>query len=149
MLHNYWLGIMALAFAAAIALWIVLVFRADSHPGKGQQEQPTREVMGGEFVATEGGRQLMPHFGDPVEPLGGLTEQAAGTAEPGQAAPQVAVPEQSPQAAVPAQGGRAPAAHGQPAASVPAQGQAPQGEQAQLAASRSRSGRRWPFGSRR
>ena len=31
-IHNYWLGIMALAFVIAIVAWISLVFYADRHP---------------------------------------------------------------------------------------------------------------------
>jgi hypothetical protein len=143
MLHNYWLGIMAVAFALALALWIVLVFNADRHPGGRQQEHhPMREVMGGEFVAKEGGRQLVPHFGEPLEPFDEPAQPPAQTgdeaAPAGQAEPQVTVPEQSRR--VPSQ---------PEAASVPAQSAAPEGEQAEPATSGSRSGRRWPFGSRR
>lgn len=64
---NYWLGIMAVAFAAAMALWIGLVFRADrQRPGPPQESSPHREVVGGTFQAREGGRQLIP---DPETPL--------------------------------------------------------------------------------
>jgi len=66
---NYWLGIMALAFAAALALWIVLVFRAERLPPRPPQEStPHREVIGGTFDAREGGRQVMPHPGAPLVP---------------------------------------------------------------------------------
>jgi hypothetical protein len=65
-IHNYWLGIMALAFALALAAWIGLVFYANRHPGgKAQESWPHRDVIGGSFAAREGGRQVMP---DPLEP---------------------------------------------------------------------------------
>ncbi len=64
---NYWLGIMALAFAAALAVWIVVVFRADRNPSRRAQDStPHREVIGGAFEAREGGRQLMPDPGTPL-----------------------------------------------------------------------------------
>jgi hypothetical protein len=60
-IHNYWLGIMALAFAIAMAVWIALVFLADRHPGgKAQESWPHRDVIGGAFAAREGGRQVTP-----------------------------------------------------------------------------------------
>jgi hypothetical protein len=66
---NYWLGIMAVAFAAALALWIALVFRAERlRPRPPQESTPHREVIGGAFDAREGGRQVMPHPGAPLEP---------------------------------------------------------------------------------
>jgi hypothetical protein len=95
---NYWLGIMALAFAAALALWIVLVFRAERLPPRPPQEStPHREVIGGTFDAREGGRQVMPHPGAPLVPEAGNDVsrqggQAAGQ-EAGHAADRV-VPEQ-------------------------------------------------------
>ena len=65
-IHNYWLGIMALSFALAVTLWILLVFNASRHPGgKRQESWPHRDVIGGSFSAREGGRQVMP---DPVRP---------------------------------------------------------------------------------
>ncbi len=69
-IHNYWLGIMALAFTLAIVAWIALVFYADRHPVGKVREPPRRgEVMGGSFTATEGGRQVMPEPGkEPVVP---------------------------------------------------------------------------------
>jgi hypothetical protein len=64
---NYWLGIMAVALAATLALWIGLVFRADrQRPRPPQESGPHREVIGGAFMAREGGRQVMP---DPEAPL--------------------------------------------------------------------------------
>ena len=58
---NYWLGIMALAFVIAIAVWISLVFWANRHPGGQIQEPwPRRDVIGGAFSAREGGRQVTP-----------------------------------------------------------------------------------------
>lgn len=68
---NYWLGIMAAAFAVALTAWIALVFMADrQRPRQPQESMPHREVIGGEFEAREGGRQLMPHPGDPSAPPG-------------------------------------------------------------------------------
>jgi len=69
MVANYWLGIMAVAFAAALALWIALVFRADRHrPGPPQESEPHRDVIGGAFAAREGGRQVMPDPRAPIVP---------------------------------------------------------------------------------
>ncbi len=67
---NYWLGIMAVAFAAAMAAWITLVFRAGRHaPHRPPPESgPHREVVGGAFDAREGGRQVMPDPGSPLVP---------------------------------------------------------------------------------
>ena len=66
---NYWLAIMAVAFAAALALWIVLVFRADKpRPGPPQDSTPRREVIGGAFTARQGGRQVMPDPGASLVP---------------------------------------------------------------------------------
>jgi hypothetical protein len=60
-IHNYWLGIMALAFALAVTTWIGLVFWAGRHPGgQAQESWPHRDVMGGAFSAKEGGRQVAP-----------------------------------------------------------------------------------------
>lgn len=60
-IHNYWLGIMALAFALAVTTWISLVFWANRHPGgKAQESWPHRDVMGGSFSAMQGGRQVTP-----------------------------------------------------------------------------------------
>jgi len=64
---NYWLGIMAVAFAAVLALWIGLVFRAERlRPGRPHESSPHRDVIGGAFAAREGGRQVMPDPGAPV-----------------------------------------------------------------------------------
>ena len=68
-IHNYWLGIMALSFTVALAIWITLVFLADRHPGgKAQESWPHRDVMGGAFAAREGGRQVTPDPRTPPEP---------------------------------------------------------------------------------
>lgn len=65
----YWLGIMAIAFAAAMALWITLVFRAGREvPRRPQESEPHREVIGGTFEARAGGRQVMPDPGVPLVP---------------------------------------------------------------------------------
>lgn len=80
-IHNYWLGIMALAFALAMVAWIGLVFLADRHPHGFQQDTTERrEVAGGSFVARDGGRQVVP---DPREPM---QEPSAGDREPEPAA---------------------------------------------------------------
>ncbi|HEX6933740.1 MAG TPA: hypothetical protein VF162_16460 [Streptosporangiaceae bacterium] len=72
---NYWLGIMAVAFAGAMALWITVVFRAGRNVPHHQQPEsgPHREVMGGSFDAREGGRQVMPDPGAPLAPENGKT----------------------------------------------------------------------------
>ncbi len=79
---NYWLGIMAVAFAAAMALWITLVFRAGRSKPHQQQPQagPHREVIGGAFDAREGGRQVMPDPGAPLVPETDRTE-SPGTSQ--------------------------------------------------------------------
>jgi hypothetical protein len=60
-IHNYWLGIMAVAFVLALVLWISLVFYAERHPGgQAQEHRPRGEVTGGSFIAAEGGRQVTP-----------------------------------------------------------------------------------------
>src|SRR5215469_10469886 len=91
-IHNYWLGIMALAFA--LATWISLVFLASRHPGgKAQESWPHREVIGGAFSAREGGRQVTPDPRVPPE-----AESEAGTQERVPARPPA--PRQSPETGV-------------------------------------------------
>src|SRR5262245_56462167 len=64
---NYWLPIMAVAFAGAVAVWITLVFRAGSKiPDRPEVPLPPREIVGGAFEARRGGRQVRP---DPREPI--------------------------------------------------------------------------------
>jgi hypothetical protein len=64
---NYWLGIMAVAFAGALTVWILLVFRASRKiPDRPEVPLPPREIIGGAFEARRGGRQVMP---DPFEPI--------------------------------------------------------------------------------
>jgi hypothetical protein len=64
---NYWLGIMAVAFAGAMTVWIVLVFWAGRNPpDRPEDPLPPREIIGGTFEARRGGRQVMP---DPREPI--------------------------------------------------------------------------------
>jgi hypothetical protein len=64
---NYWLPIMAVAFAGALAVWIALVFRAGRKiPDRPEVPLPPREIIGGSFEARRGGRQVMP---DPFEPI--------------------------------------------------------------------------------
>ncbi|HVB45144.1 MAG TPA: hypothetical protein VNF47_20910 [Streptosporangiaceae bacterium] len=79
-MQNYWIGIMAIAFALALVLWLTLVFRANRHPhGMGQGTSPRREVLGGSFEAREGGRQVMP---DPNTPLTRLTQSGNTEEQP-------------------------------------------------------------------
>ena len=67
MMPAYWLGIFALVVAIALAVWITLVLQADRKaPEKPQAEPPPREIVGGIFQASRGGRQLMP---DPNESI--------------------------------------------------------------------------------
>jgi hypothetical protein len=62
-----WLAVMAICLAAALAVWLTLVFLADrSQAGRPQENSPHREVVGGTFEARRGGRQVMP---DPTEPI--------------------------------------------------------------------------------
>jgi hypothetical protein len=64
---NYWLGIMAVAFAIALTVWISLVFWAGRKtPDRPEDPLPPREIIGGVFEAHLGGRQVMP---DPREPI--------------------------------------------------------------------------------
>ncbi|HET7013418.1 MAG TPA: hypothetical protein VFI65_05890 [Streptosporangiaceae bacterium] len=69
---NYWLGVMAAAFAIGLAIWIGLVFWADRHP-HGYSHEPNQrgEVTGGSFTAAQGGRQVTPHPGETPEPVPG------------------------------------------------------------------------------
>ena len=62
-----WLAIMAVCLAAALAIWLTLVFlAARTSAGRPQENSPHREVVGGTFEARHGGRQVMP---DPTEPI--------------------------------------------------------------------------------
>ncbi len=80
MMHNYWIPIMAVAFVLAMGIWLLLLFNADRHPARKPQESlPHREVIGGEFEASEGGRQLMPIPGQPTS-----TPAEAGRGGPGE-----------------------------------------------------------------
>jgi hypothetical protein len=74
-----WLAIMAVCLAAALAVWLTLVFLADRSSGKPQENSPRREVVGGTFEARHGGRQVMP---DPTEPI--LHEPDVAARVPGQ-----------------------------------------------------------------
>jgi len=102
-LPNYWLGIMAVAFAAALAVWIGLVFRADKpRPRPPQESTPHREVIGGSFTAREGGRQVMPDPGVTLvpEPRPGESRQGGPSTveQADQQAGDRAVPRQRPAA---------------------------------------------------
>jgi hypothetical protein len=65
---------------ALVALfgWLVLVLRADNHPGwKHHSNLPKTEVAGGAFQAVGGGRQLMPIHGErPMLPDGRYVQSA-------------------------------------------------------------------------
>lgn len=66
-MHGYMLAIMAVCLAGALALWLALVFMAGRNPSRRpQQNWPHREVVGGTFEASRGGRQVMP---DPTESI--------------------------------------------------------------------------------
>ena len=53
--------VLPIVIAVALATWLSLLFYANAHPSRGRHSVnlPT-EVRGGEFMAVEGGRQLMP-----------------------------------------------------------------------------------------
>jgi len=99
MIHNYWIAIMAIAFVLAMGTWLLLLFNADRHPGGGRQESlPHREVIGGEFEAIGGGRQLMPIPGEPIgdsASLSGRPDTRAQPAAPAQGEPRPEVPAQA------------------------------------------------------
>jgi hypothetical protein len=98
-IHNYWLGIMALAFALAVVLWIGLVFNASRHPGgKAQESWPHRDVMGGHFSAREGGRQVTPDPRVPPEPEEEVEAEAMARQQPTARPP---APRESPETGVP------------------------------------------------
>jgi len=142
---NYWLGIMAVALAVALAAWIGLVFMADKQQSRPPQETVLkREVIGGMFAAHKGGRQVMP---DPEESIvhddwvdpqvvpavpgaaTGVPRAASGA--PGQAA---GLPEQA--ARIPEQAARIP----QQAARVPGQARPEAAEQAEQAGQAGQAG---------
>jgi hypothetical protein len=62
--------VVPIVVAVALAVWIVMVYRADSHPeysGSRRGSRPRREVIGGSFRG-RGGRQLMPLHGQEPAP---------------------------------------------------------------------------------
>jgi len=70
--------VMPIVIALALAFWISLVYYASFHPRWKHHARPPRtEVAGGVFEATQGGRQLMPIWGDPVD---AIPEQRPATA---------------------------------------------------------------------
>jgi hypothetical protein len=80
---NYWLGIMAVAFAVALTVWISLVFWAGRKtPDRPEDPLPSREIIGGAFEARQRGRQLMP---DPLEPI--VHDDETSEERPGPARP--------------------------------------------------------------
>jgi hypothetical protein len=111
-IHNYWLGIMALAFVLALVLWISLVFYAERHPGgQAQEHTPRGDVTGGSFIAAEGGRQVTPDprkapSGEYVRPAAGNAQNSANNPPEGPPAP---VP--APRAAHADDAAHAPTAH--------------------------------------
>jgi hypothetical protein len=133
-MQNYWLGIMAAAFVLALGVWLSLVFYADRHPqGRPHNSLPHREVIGGEFEARDGGRQLMPIPGELNLPTGASIPAQAGPATAGEPRPAHAgQPVASGQPAAP--GPAAPSE--QPGMSAPRQRDAPEHEQAQPQADR-------------
>ena len=97
-IDNYWLGIMALAFALALTTWIGLVFMASRHPGgKAQESWPHRDVMGGAFSAMQGGRQVVP---DPRVPPQSEAELEAEAEAQRKAAATTPAPRESPESGV-------------------------------------------------
>lgn len=99
-MHTYWLAIMAVCLAAALAIWIALVFMADRKSSEEPQDNlPHREIVGGTFEARRGGRQVMPDpnesaVHEPDQPVG----RPSGPPEPAQA-PDATVPPQRTQPA--------------------------------------------------
>jgi len=121
----YWLGIMALTLAATLGVWILLVLGSGGKSlGRGQDNSPHQEVIGGTFEARRGGRQVMPDPTEPITQEPGLAdgEQAHGTAAAGHAS-HVKVPEQ----------GKAPVAE-----QTPARGDRPSRTESSQAAARRR-----------
>ena len=90
-MQSYWLAIMAVCLAAALGIWIALVFLADRSGSRRPQENwPHREVVGGTFEARRGGRQVMPGPNEPIVPEprqggGAPAEPAVGSGDPGPA----------------------------------------------------------------
>jgi hypothetical protein len=132
-MQNYWLGVMAAAFVIALAVWLSLVFYADRHPqGRPHNSLPRREVIGGEFEARDGGRQLMPIPGEANLPAGASIPAQAGPAAAGEPRPVPAgQPATSGQSA-----GPGPAAPPEQPGSAPRQREVPEHEQAQTQADR-------------
>jgi hypothetical protein len=107
-----------------LGVWLTLVFYADRHPqGRPQNSLPRREVIGGEFEARDGGRQLMPIPGEANLATGMSGGEAAPAAEGAGTGTGVRIPAQA-----------GPAAAQEP--SAPRQREAPEHEQAQPQADR-------------
>lgn len=86
--------VIPIVVAVALAGWIFAVYHANRHPRRGGQPEagpnavPNRDVAGGAFRATEGGRQLSPRRdAPPAEAVPGADSRAggAGTAPGGTA----------------------------------------------------------------
>lgn len=77
--------------AILLAGWIIAVIYADKHPGwKYHGPPPRSDVAGGAFEATDGGRQLMPLWGEPPHDIpaqraaaGDESHETAQRGEPG------------------------------------------------------------------
>jgi hypothetical protein len=94
--------IIPIVVVVLLACWLILVYRADRHPGHGghpetgERAGPRREVAGGAF-RSQGGRQLMPRRD---EPAAGQTT-TADQATQGYPAPVMAPPRAPPTSAHP------------------------------------------------
>jgi hypothetical protein len=81
--------VVPIVVAVALAAWIIMVYRAEKHPGfsgRARRGGPRREVTGGSFRGT-GGRQLMPLPGQPPaddnRPVAGDADDAESPREDG------------------------------------------------------------------
>jgi hypothetical protein len=98
--------IIPIVVVVLLACWLILVYRADRHPGHGghpetsERASPRREVAGGAF-RSRGGRQLMARRD---EPAAGQTT-TADQATQGYPAPGHGTPEGTADFGAPARGG--------------------------------------------
>lgn len=68
--------VIPIVVAIALAVWLVAIYRANSHPDSGPGKMPRREVIGGAF-RSGGGRQLMPRRDQPAD----VAEERSASAE--------------------------------------------------------------------